>query len=134
MVRTTGGHYVIPVEDVAQEYLDEENLEDEDGIVDGTEADEVMQVLFEAGETEDEYEKLHEELGHTIFTTFAISREEEKEILKVHKYFGHRSARKIWELFSKANKLKGKRKAVIDIINRCKACSKFKKSPPRPRV
>ena len=58
MVRTTGGHYVIPVEDVAQEYQDEENLEDEDGIVDGTEADEVMQVLFEAGETEDDYERI----------------------------------------------------------------------------
>ena len=37
-------------------------------------------------------------------------------------------------MFAKANRLPGKKKAVLEEIERCKICSNFKKSPPRPRV
>ena len=41
---------------------------------------------------------------------------------------------RIWELFAKANKLKGKKKAVLDMIDKCKICSEIKKAPSRPKV
>ena len=37
-------------------------------------------------------------------------------------------------MYSKANKLKGKKKAVFDVIDNCETCSAFRKSPPRPKV
>ena len=54
MVKTAGGHYVIPMKDVALA-PEGEYLKDEDGIVVGLEAENVMQVLFEAGETEEDF-------------------------------------------------------------------------------
>ena len=60
--------------------------------------------------------------------------DEEAKLVKAHKYFGHRSGRRIWEMFAKAGQLQGKKKAALEIIDKCKICSKFKKSPPRPKV
>ena len=100
----------------------------------GSEADKVMEILFEKLETEEDLEKFHDHVGHKIFSTTVLDNEEKKEVIKLHKYFGHKSARKIWELLAKANKMKGKKKAVVDIIDKCEICSKFRKSPPRPKV
>ena len=36
--------------------------------------------------------------------------------------------------FINTGRLRGKKQAALDIINKCKVCSQFKKSPPRPRV
>ena len=69
-----------------------------------------------------------------MFVNLTLNKDEEGEVLKVHRYFGHRSARKTWEMFAKANRMKGKMKAVMEIIDKCKICSKFRKSPPRPKV
>ena len=35
---------------------------------------------------------------------------------------------------AKSNKLRGKKQAVLEVIENCKTCSQFKKSPPRPKV
>ena len=37
-------------------------------------------------------------------------------------------------MFAKADKLKGKKQAVLEVIERCKICSELKKAPPRPKV
>ena len=86
--------------------------------------------------TEDfnDMEALHNEIGHQTFVSLSMTEDEEAQVKKVHRYFGHRSGRRTWELFAKADKLKGKRKAVMDMIEKCKICSEMKKSPPRPKV
>ena len=68
-----------------------------------------------------------------VFATKLLD-EEEKQIQKVHRYFGHRSGRKIWELFAKSGKFRDKKAAVLDLIEKCKICCNLKKTPPRPRV
>ena len=60
--------------------------------------------------------------------------DEKTEVSKVHRYFGHRNGRKIWELFAKAGKLKKKKKAVLELLEKCQICRKLKKTPPRPRI
>ena len=55
-------------------------------------------------------------------------------MMKVHRYFGHRSGRRVWELFAKAGQMDGKRKCIHDLIEKCETCSKLKKAPPRPKV
>jgi hypothetical protein len=88
-----------------------------------------MMVLLASTETEEDLKKLHDQIGHTIFATLALDDDEEKKVDKVHRYFGHRSGRRVWDLFSKSNALQGKRKAVLDLIDKCKICSKMRKSP-----
>ena len=130
MIKTPGGHFVVPLNGLVS-CVDQ--IQITSSYVNGAEADEVMMILLETLENDD-LEKFHTEVGHKVFANLALNDEEKKEVTKVHKYFGHRSGRKIWELFAKADKLKGKKKAVLDIIDKCKVCSKFRKSPPRPRV
>ena len=55
-------------------------------------------------------------------------------MVKVHRYFGYRSGRRVWELYAKAGHMTGKRKLVLDVIENCETCSKLKKAPPRPKV
>ena len=124
MVKTNGGHFVIPVKSVAG--IDANNIK-------GEEADAVMMMVLENTENED-IKNMHDELGHSIFLALALTNEEEAKVKKVHRYFGHRSSRRIWDLFAKAKKLRGKKQAVQEVINNCKTCSEYKKSPPRPRV
>ena len=63
-----------------------------------------------------EMKTFHDEVGHNIFLSLALDDDEEAQVTKIHRYFGHRSSRRVWELFTRANKLKGKKKAVFEII------------------
>ena len=129
LIETCGGHYIINLETVALKKNhkvkhSEDNLKDE-------EADAVMLVLLTEN---DDIVKIHEEIGHIAFVGLALTADEMSHVDKTHRYFGHRSGRRIWELFAKADRLKGKRKEVLELIESCKICSQMKKSPPRPRV
>ena len=130
LFKIPSGHFVIPIGSIAIR-------KDEDGTNDnvtGHEAEAVMLALLTDTENDYDISLLHQLIGHTAFTSLALTSEEKEEVNKVHKYFGHRSGRCIWDLFAKVNKLSGKRKAVLEEIERCKICSKYKKSPPRPKV
>jgi hypothetical protein len=137
MIETPGGHYVIPLKDVAlTEITEEENdaaKEYHENIV-GEEADAVMIILMLESEDAKSLQLLHDEVGHSIFVTLALNDDEKHQVDKIHRYFGHRSGRRIWDLLSKAKKMKGKRQQVIEVIDNCKTCSKHKKAPTRPRV
>ena len=64
-----------------------------------------------------------------------LTEAEEKEILKLHRYFAHRSGSKLWEnLFQPAGKFKGKKKYVLNFLDQCEICKKHKRSPPKPKV
>ena len=133
MIKTTGGHFVVPLKNV----LDPKSTEPNEASainIKGEEAEAVMTVLLASLDTEEDLEKFHSEVGHSIFVTLAMEKDEKAQVMKVHKYFGHRSGRRIWELFAKAGKLKGKKKAAIELIDKCKICTNFKKAPPRPKV
>ena len=93
-----------------------------------------MLILLAESETHDDIENVHKEIGHAAFVGLALTLDEEKEVKKVHKYFGHKSGRRVWELFAKADKLKGKKPEVLEVIENCKVCSQMRKSPPRPKV
>ena len=59
----------------------------------------------------------------------------EKEILKLHRYFAHRSGQKLWEnLFQPAGKFKGKKRLVLEFLGKCNVCRKFKRTLSRPKV
>lgn len=135
LVKTPGGHFVVPLKAVAasRKVLKHKEAIEEATNIKGSEAEAVMLALF-ANTENDDMESLHNELGHSNFVALALTGDEEAQVKKVHRYFGHRSGRRIWDLFAKAEKLKGKRKAVLDMIEKCKICSEMKKSPPRPKV
>ena len=124
LVNTKGGHFVIPVRSVAAS---------ESNNIKGEEADAVMMMVLECTDNED-IVKLHDEIGHSIFVALGLTEDEDEQVKKVHRYFGHRSSRRIWDLFAKAKKLRGKKQAVLKVIENCKTCSEFRKSPPRPKV
>ena len=64
-----------------------------------------------------------------------LTENERKEVLKLHRYFAHRNGKKLWEnIFLPAGKLKGKKKLVMDFLDHCDTCKKFRKTPPRPKV
>ena len=122
--RSKGGHFVIPIHSISGE---------KDKNIQGEEADIIM--LLTLGSLKDDgLQAFHDEVGHTVFVAAALNNEEKSQVEKVHRYFGHRSSRRVWELFAKANRLKGKKKAVYEVIDNCETCSKFKKAPPRPKV
>ena len=55
-----------------------------------------------------------------------LTEEEKKELLKLHKYFAHRNASKLWEnLLQPAGRLKGKKKLVIEFLEKCEICRKY---------
>jgi hypothetical protein len=61
--------------------------------------------------------------------------ETEKEILKLHRYFSHRNGQKLWEnLFQPARKLKGKKKLLLQFLDQCEVCKKYRRSPSSPKV
>ena len=84
--KTRGGHFVIPVNSIAE--VDRHNVK-------GEEADAVMLMVLESVD-EEAIQQLHDEVGHTVFLALAMTNEEEKHVKKAHRYFGHRSARRIW--------------------------------------
>ena len=122
--KTKGGHFVIPVRTITGH--DAQNIK-------GDEADAVMLMVLENTEDED-IKKFHDRVGHNAFIALALTDDEKAQVKKVHRYFGHRSSRRIWDLYSKANKLKGKKQAVLEVIDNCETCSAFRKAPPRPKV
>ena len=127
LYKIPSGHFVIPVASIAiRKDVDGTNIN-----VKGNEAEAVMIALLL--ET-DNVSLLHQQIGHTAFASLGLTSDEKDEVNKVHRYFGHRSGRRIWDMFAKANRLAGKRKAVLEEIEKCSVCSKFKKSPPRPKV
>ena len=64
-----------------------------------------------------------------------LTQEEEKEVLKLHKYFAHRNARKLWDnLLQPSGRLKGKKRLVAELLDKCEVCRKYKRTPSRPKV
>ena len=64
-----------------------------------------------------------------------LSKEEEKELLKLHRYFAHRSGPKLWEnLLQPAGRFKGKKKLIKEFLENCEVCRQHKKTPPKPKV
>ena len=122
--RSKGGHFVIPVHSISKQ--NEANIQ-------GEEADVVMMMTLGSIHEED-IKNFHDMVGHSVFLAVALDEDEKSQVEKVHRYFGHRAPRRVWELFSKGNRLKGKKKAVFEVIENCKTCAQFKKSPARPKV
>ena len=100
MVETSGGHFVIPLENTAFLQPTEEEIkaarEYHDNLV-GEEADAIMVVLMVESEDENALKMFHDEVGHSVFLTIALANDEKDQVEKVHRYFGHRSAKRIWE-------------------------------------
>ena len=137
MIETTGGHYVIPLKEVAIRESDEEENDAAKEYIEnilGDEADAIMIMVMLESEGAKSLQLLHDEVGHSIFVTLALNDDEKNQVDKIHRYFGHRSGRRIWDLLAKAKKMKGKRQQVLEVIENCKVCSKHKKAPPRPKV
>jgi hypothetical protein len=134
MIETSGGHYVIPVKAVAVHIQHGNNDNDKHANLQGEEADDVMLILLAEADNHKNVENVHKEIGHVAFVGLALSLDEDKQVKKVHQYFGHKSGRRVWELFAKADKLKGKKPEVLNVIENCKVCSQMRKSPPRPKV
>ena len=60
---------------------------------------------------------------------------EKKEVLKLHRYFAHRSGKKLWQnLFQPAGRFKGKKKMVLQYLEKCEVCRTRKRTPSRPKV
>ena len=130
--KTDGGHFVLLAKNFV-EHKTPKHSDDDSINVRGSEADAIMTVLF-ANLEQGDLEKFHDAVSHQVFVEIALEEDEKIQVDKVHRYFGHRSGRRIWELFAKAGKLRGKKEEVLSIISKCKICSKFKKAPARPKV
>ena len=64
-----------------------------------------------------------------------LSDSEKKEILKLHKFFAHRNGRKLWDnLLQPSGRLRGKKRLVVEFLDKCKVCAKYRKTPSRPKV
>ena len=137
MVETPGGHFVIPLKNAALTKPTKEEMiaakKYNENLV-GEEADAVMTILMVESELKDDLDRFHDEVGHSVFLSLALSQNEKEQVDKVHRYFGHRSGRRIWDLLSKAKRMNGQRKQVLEVIANCKVCSKHRKAPPRPKV
>ena len=90
MTKTRGGHFVIPVKNEKKDK--EDYFEEEEAVknnIVGSEADAVMLVLFKECSEENESWELHELMGHTKFLSMMLEDDDKKQIIKVHRYFGH---------------------------------------------
>jgi hypothetical protein len=71
-----------------------------------------------------EFDPCEIELDQNVWNVFLSNddaKEEEEEVLKLHKYFAHRNAKKLWDnLFLPAGRLKGKKKLVMEFLDKCK--------------
>ena len=63
--------------------------------INGDEADEVMMTLLMNTETGLDIHKVHSEIGHTASAALALNSNVRKQVMKAHRYFGHRSGRRI---------------------------------------
>ena len=91
LIYTKGGHFVITMRSISG--ADSNNIK-------GEEADAVMWMIFEHSDSES-IKKIHDEIGHTTFVNIALNDDEEAHVKKVHRYFGHRSGRRVWDIFTK---------------------------------
>ena len=91
------------------------------------------QIFLSHHEEEDgDEEELESEMWNILLTEEedenadnGLTEDEEKEILKIHKYFAHRSAQKLWEnLFKPAGKMKGKKKLIMEFLDKCQVCKR----------
>ena len=101
MFETKGGHLAIRLltKDENEEVFSEcETSSDEN--VTGVAADKVMIIALEESIDEHDINTVHDMMGHENFVYLTLTEDEEKEIVKAHRYFGHRSGRKICEMFS----------------------------------
>ena len=64
------------------------------------EADAIMIILMVQSEDEESLKLFHDQVGHSVFVALALTNDENDHVDKVHRYFGHRSERRIWDLFS----------------------------------
>ena len=90
---------------------------------------------------EEDYEDMvefEEVLWDVLFTendAKELTKSEKEEVIKLHKYFAHRNGRKLWEnLFQPSGRMKGKKKMILEMLEGCEVCRKFKRTPPRPKV
>ena len=68
-------------------------------------------------------------------TADELTDDEKKEILKLHKYFAHRNARKLWDnLLQPAGRMKGKKRLIQEFLDKCEVCKKYRRTPSRPKV
>ena len=120
MLKTSGGHYVIPLvvkkepsivdsfenfdnianreKNVNDDLTDNDKqheVHDNDNNVKDIEADAVMLVLLADCKDDKDLWKLNDIMGHSNFITMMLDDGESKEIEKVHRYFGHKSGRKV---------------------------------------
>ena len=113
MRKTNGGHYVLPItqaksfeEDIINDYYEIPDPECGEIILDkngnddikGDEADAVLLVMLSECHTTEDLIGLHEIIGHTNFVALGLEVDEKKEVEKVHRYFGHKSGRRTWDL------------------------------------
>ena len=52
--------------------------------------------LYFLKNVEEEIWELHEIMGHRNFIAMMLEEDEKRQIMKVHRYFGHRSGRRVW--------------------------------------
>ena len=110
--------------------VEEEKSDD----VKGPEASAIMLTLLaECSENKDVW-KLHDLMGHSNFVALILNDDEVAAVKKVHRYFGHRSPRKVWEMFATSGKLREKKQSVVDLLENCTVCRKLKKTLPKPKV
>ena len=80
-------------------------------------------------ECEVKVEKVH------IITEMKTVKEKEKAIKKLHRQFGHPSAKSLKEILNNADAIDKECTQIIENINRnCEVCQRFKKTPARPVV
>ena len=86
LLKSPGGHFVIPIKAVATTRKDPENkdaIKDQENIK-GHEAEAIMLILL-ANTEDDAIEALHDQIGHSIFVSMALEEDEHKQVNKVHR-------------------------------------------------
>ena len=91
---------------------------------------------------EEDTDEMQFEMNETVWDVLLsedegkeLTKMEKEEVLKLHRYFAHRNGRKLWEnLFQPAGRMKGKKKLVLQFLEHCEVCKKYKRTPPRPKV
>ena len=81
---------------------------------------------------------LHKEAHNLVYKVDINNMSDSKlkrHVMKVHKNLCHKSENQMTSLFSMAGNLNTRvRKTIIDVVNCCSVCKRFKKTPPRPSV
>ena len=55
--------------------------------------------------------------------------------MKLHKFFAHRNATKLWEnLLQPSGRMRGKKRLIVKFLEKCDVCRRYRRTPPRPKV